>query len=812
MDLPNMPTHSYRSVLVAACAALAFAPIGCSSPVTLPDGDLLAIDKLEPSTLSGQAKPESTRAHDTPSAAADAATPGNPDEATPEDDLLDALAQPHWSHSVQSPGGEQPTYRWVYPILEDMLSEAEVRPHDLRVHLESSEPIVAANAAIVLLRTGDPGAADQLAEAARNKKLDIEVRCAAAETLGRVPTAILLLQGLIDEENHRRLLDEEARRSHAAYSPDFHAELIRALGRLVPPEEEPRLVSALSADNADVKLAALDAWQQASGGTFPEQGFALRNDSDPRIRAKLLAVLALHPSDDTLDRLTLALNDPDLRVRTAAIRALGTLNDKHAVNTLETLVADGVEGERIAAIRALAELGRTDVIIGAGRDKSWRVRLAVAKMLSDLPGDPDLQLAKELLEDASGEVQHQAIAAIRNWPPTIAEPLLVDALEKCSYRSQKLAAESLATIWPEGSALLEAFPFGQPASARDPALAKIRQAHADRRIVLQKRTNEPEIAFSHEQLVTVVASLRTLLSATADTREHSEALASLRHVGPNLIDVLEYLVDRRGVVLPDCVFGVLAAERSDFAIVEMLHRDDVQSRRGAARQLAEDFARLHHLSPLLLRRIADLAVAESDDVVWQHLLAALADQGDSQTFRLVYTAAGHPSSGVRQAACEHLRRHPQPQHADVLLATLNDASVPVACAALEALGRSGAKVDPAPILPLLISRSDSVQIAAAATLTRLGRSEGAAALERLAYSHNDQTRLRVAQVMGELALPEFAPTLVRMLDDRHGIRLAALNSLPALAECEPAETPGLRESDRVEAWRKWAAAGNTIRR
>lgn len=802
-----MPTHSYRSVLVAACAALAFVPIGCSSPVTLPDGDLLAIDKLEPSTPSRQAKPEPPQSHDTPSASSE-----NPDKAAPEDDLLDVLTLPHWSRSVQSPDGVQPTYRWIYPILEDMLSEAEVRPRDLQVHLESPEPVVAANAAIVLLRTGDSSAADQLAEAARNKKLDVKVRCAAAETLGRVPTAILLLQGLIDEETRRRLLDEEARRSHAAYSPDFHAELTRALGRLVHPADEPRLASALSAENADVKLAALDAWQKASGGTFPEQGFALRNDSDPRIRAKLLAVLAQHPSDDTLDHLTLALNDPDLRVRTAAIRALGKLNDKHAVNTLETLVADGVEGERIAAIRALADLGQTDVVIGAGRDKSWRVRLAVAEMLPDLPGDPDPQLAKEFLEDASGEVQHQAIAAIRNWPPTIAEPLLLDALEKCSYRSQKLAAESLATIWPEGRALLEAFPFGQPASARDPALAKIRQAHADRQIVPQKPTIEPEIAFSNEQLAAVVASLRTLLSATADSREHAEALASLRHVGPNLIDVLEYLVDRRGAVLPDCVFEVLAAERPDFAIVEELRRDHVQSRRGAARQLAEDFARLHHLSPLLIRRIADLAAAETDAVVWQYLLAALADQGDNQTFRLVYTAAGHPSSGVRQAACEHLRRYPHPQHADVLQATLNDASAPVVCAALEALGGCGADVDPAPILPLLISRSDSVQIAAAATLTRLNRPEGPAALERLAYSHNEQTRLRVAQVMGELALPEFAPTLVRMLDDRHGIRLAALNSLPALAECEAAEMPDLRESDRVEAWRQWAAAGNTIRR
>ncbi len=812
MDLPNMPTHSYRPILIAACAALTCALVGCSSPVTFLDGNLLPIDKLEPSSPSRQAEPESGQPQDTPLATAEKAAPENPDEATPESDLLDALALPHWSRSVQSPGGEEPAYRWIYPILEDMFSEAEGRHHDLQVHTESSVPIIAANAAIGLLRTGDTCAAEQLAEAADNKKLDVEVRCAAAETLGRVPTAIVLLQRLIDEEVRRRSIDEEAGRSQATYSPTFHAELVRALGRQVHPAKEPRLASALSADNGDVRLAALDVWLQAPEATFPEQGFALRNDGDSRIRAKLLAVLAQHPSNNTLDRLTFALNDPDLRVRIAAIRALGTLRDNRAVTTLERLVADGVEGERIAAIRALADLGQTEVVIGAGRDKSWRVRLAVAKMLPDLPGDPDPQLAKDFLVDASGEVQHQTVAAIQNWPLAIAEPLLLDALEKCSYRSQKLAAESLATTWPEGRALLEAFPFGQPASARGPALAKIRQAHADRKIVPQKRTVEPEITFSHEQLAAVVASLRTLQTASVDTPEHSEAIASLRRAGPSLIDVLEHLVDQRGVVLPDCVFEALAAERSDFAIVEKLRRDDVQTRRGAARQLAGDFARLHHLSPLLIRRIADLGVAETDAVVWQYLLAAHAEQGDSQTFRLVYTAAGHPSAGVRQAACEHLRRHPNPQHASVLLATLNDASVPVVCAALDALGGCGVDVDPAPILALLISRSESIQIAAAVALTRLGRPEGPAALERLAYSHNDQTRLRIAQVMGELALPELAPTLIRLLDDRHGIRLAALNSLSQVADCKQAEGTDLRESDRIDAWRQWAAAENTVTR
>jgi HEAT repeat protein len=69
---------------------------------------------------------------------------------------------------------------------------------------------------------------------------------------------------------------------------------------------------------------------------------------------------------------------------------------------------------------------------------------------------------------------------------------------------------------------------------------------------------------------------------------------------------------------------------------------------------------------------------------------------------------------------------------------------------------------------------------------------------------NEQTRLLVAQAMGELGQPEFAPALIRLLDDRHGIRLAAQQSLSKVAECKEAEVPGLLESEQIEAWRRWA--------
>jgi HEAT repeat protein len=135
---------------------------------------------------------------------------------------------------------------------------------------------------------------------------------------------------------------------------------------------------------------------------------------------------------------------------------------------------------------------------------------------------------------------------------------------------------------------------------------------------------------------------------------------------------------------------------------------------------------------------------------------------------------------------------------------LNDTSTSVVHSALIALGRSGGDFDPNPVVQLLGSSSESVQIAAAVALARQGRAEGPDALERLAYSRNEHTRLHAAQAMGELASPTFAPTLIRLLDDRHGIRVAALQSLPKVVTSKEAVVAGLSEAERVEAWRRWA--------
>ena len=784
-----MAMDSYQSVWLAtlmSVVALA-ASGGCTTAVPQTSGDPAPLDQLASAVkcLSGAGEDEATR------------------DRHADDELLASLVgEPNWIHSVPSSAGEEPPYRWVYPAFEGLLLEHYVGPKDLAVHLGNADPVVSANAAIGLARLGDPSVAGVLSAAAGNMRLPPRLRSAAVETLGQIPDSVALLEGLVDQENGR------ADRTGGGYSPTVHAELVRVLGTQARAGDEPRLTQALSASADDVVLAALEVWQEAPVTLFPQEGLALLDHPDPRIRARLPAVLAQHPASDTLLRLTAALADPDLRVRAAAIRALGVLGDEQAVAKLKPLLTEGVEAERAAAVEALADLGQAELVAAAAGDKAWRVRLVVAEVFARLPGKPNTGLARKLLDDSSGEVQLRTVESIRIWPASSTEPLFLEALEGGSYRSQKLAAESLAESWPELGPRLRTFPFGRPPEVRAPVIAELRRTYVQRGRSTESQAEKPlraEAAFSSEQLISVAASILALQSPRIDAGGRQEALTNLRRHRADLADMLEYLVKHRGVVLPEIVYSTVLAESApEFAELEQFRRDDVLARRNASQQLAQDLG-ARRPGPLFLRRLADVAATETDGVVWQNLLTAISRSDDEPAFRLAYAALCHESSGVRLAACEHLGRYPRPEHATALLAVLDDSSVSVACAAMEALGKCGGDVNCEPIVQLLGSRNEDLQIAAAIVLTRFHRSEGPAALERLAYSHDERTRIRVAQAMGELALSEFASTLLRLLDDRHGVQLAALESLAAVADCPEAEAPGLHQGDQIRAWRHWAS-------
>ena len=317
-----------------------------------------------------------------------------------------------------------------------------------------------------------------------------------------------------------------------------------------------------------------------------------------------------------------------------------------------------------------------------------------------------------------------------------------------SPRVRKLAAERLAGLWPPAAH----FPFAAAEKRRGEVMRRLRQKFNER-----------------EQLV-------------ENTVEEKPSPA-------------------------DVDADVLSSDGPAFELIDKLHSDDVFVRRSASAKLAARAVE-KPLGRAAVERLASLAVRETDQLVWQNALSAVAHDDGEAAVRLAYAAVGHTSAEVRRRACEHLSAHPDPRHAAVLLPALDDPNVPVAKAAVTALGRAGPLADTGPLKKLLLTGNASLRLETAVALLRLDDSAGDAALRRLALDNDPQIRRDVARAMGRSGNTGFVPVLVGLLDDRAGVRREALNGLATLVRDNPVQESGrdrVSTAQRVELWKEWYA-------
>lgn len=184
------------------------------------------------------------------------------------------------------------------------------------------------------------------------------------------------------------------------------------------------LSQGLNSPSVKLKIAAIEAVQAAEIQSLADQVAERLGDEDDRVAAAAAsAVLRGYPqapqvasqmlrSDDPearriavegigkkvgalamVDLHKLAANDPDPRVRRAAIRWIGQLKDKESAEMLERQLRHADEGVRAAAAIALARIGVGDLAaLGhkALADRSLAVRLAGVDLLAAARRTDDL--------------------------------------------------------------------------------------------------------------------------------------------------------------------------------------------------------------------------------------------------------------------------------------------------------------------------------------------------------------------------------------------------------------------------------------
>ena len=710
---------------------------------------------------------------------------------------LDAEHRSVWIRSIppwqESPWQEsaEPEHRWRYPDLEELLARPAGRRPDWHSYLADSDPVVATNAAIALARSGDDSGAERLAEAARTPAVNQPMRCAAVEALATLkgPSVVPLLRELLQQYGQR------AAEPGSTYYADLHAELIRGLARHVDPADDPHFVTALRSRARGVRLEALRAWSDGRGGSLPIEVADLRTDTDPEVRAAVMLALARRRHGEAQRYLAAALRDHELKVRTAAIGALGELGGRESRSAVERLLEDQPEAIRAAAVSALERMGAEEPLCRAANDRSWRVRVKVARALAGHPGC--VAPARRLLQDPSAMVQHQVVLALATWPLDRAGPILLEAFGSRSLMTRHAAAEQLASRWSPATE----FPVEGPPRRRQDVLDEL-QRRFRQQFGPSELASATEAATTRRPAPTITPQLLDQIEQLVRRRD----VRALVDFGPGLVEGLERLVLDRQQLLPEEVYrDVLPRYGAVFVALDRLVSSDVFERRGAAGDLVE-LARRRPLDRLAVARLGQLVVAESDQLVWQDVLTAVAGDASEPSIRLGYAAISHPSAEVRRRACDHLAAHPNPSHARMLLPALEDRNLGVVRAAARALGTAGGLDDTQPLRQLLRSGSEDLRLDTAVALVRLGDPAGAASLQRLAYSSDPKIRRGVARAMGETADSTFIPTLIRLLDDRPAVCRAALEGLTkavghdvsASDDQSPATT-----SQRVLRWKQW---------
>ena len=659
------------------------------------------------------------------------------------------LADDRWvMHVLPASATIQPDVRWHHLTLDSSLAASPSRRPDLSPSLANPNPVVAANAAIVIGRWSDGDPVAELTTAIRNESLKLPLRLASIETLGMMASegAKRAIAEILAET------DREATGSQPLTAiPEIHAELLCAHSRHVDVVADAQFTTALRSPSALIRREAAMAWARHPTPALestPIELLDLCGDSDTRVRAAAIQAAAVHRHSRAVEYLSRGTRDFDITVRIAAIRALGEIGSEQARLTLDKLRKDPSEIARAATIGALAALGADEAVIAAATDRSARVRQAVAESLKELKSDAKLieqdsnALARQLVQDTSSEVQRRAIESLREWPLEQAGPPLLLAMEQGTYLARKLAAAQLAQRWPAAA------------------------------------------GFYHD--------------ATADRRV--EQLAELRKAWEREFGTVEQQVVQAAATE---VVRAMGITEEQIAVIERLSSSDPRDCRAAIAELVQKLDG-QPLSDAALDRLAQTVQGITDPLVWQAVLDLLSNDPRQVALQLAYVAVANASSEVRRRACEYLQSHADKQHLEVLTPMLEDPNGTVVIAAVRAIGAAGVG-DPQPLLRLLNAPDRQLRLEAAMVLARSKVEAGFAAIERLGRETDLEIRRAATVAMGEIGDPVFLPALMQLIEDRRDIQLAAMTSLARIAGhdvAEDQESP-LLPDEKVRRWKQW---------
>jgi HEAT repeat protein len=633
--------------------------------------------------------------------------------------------------------------------------------------------------------------------------------------------------------------------------PDaVRGELFRGIARWVAPARIPRLDNALqeSADNArapvGIRRAAIEAClihaltatqdplatiqiekpvtrSQFNSALWPDTIRACRFDPDTRIRATYGRWLAAAHQPEALTLLKAQLADREIRVREQALVSIGEVGTEEARNELRTRARHSGERIRLFAVKGLANWGVAELEPFVG-DRSFHVRQTLAEQLSRYPSVEAALLLRELLGDASTQVQLATVGAIETWPDRLAEPLLLWGLrdsarstrQKCSHQLQKRTGIDTAHV-VDALATQRADAVLQMVRQHDLPLGYIEQL---RQNGLRETARVNNLRHSE-----ITAALNELASNLRQPPEDNERTSPLSQLTAADVGQLEKYVSAHPRAHPHKLYREILPRLSPVyaALLEMEEADVFAQRRGAAR--LSKLAAAGTLSAVAVRRLRQHLAKEQDQLVWRYAMAAVQRDATEEGAQVALLAINHKWSDIRQLGCRYVARHGRPQRAEWLRPLFVDSNTSVQLAAVEAAGAcnnptiiddgDGEEGEPPSrgLRALLTHPQQRIRFACAVSMSQLGDSEGMQELIRMSFHESSTVRRQAVTQMGETGRARFVEHLIRLgwTETNAMVKRAILANLDRLTP--PVKRPeGLLDAAdfdaKIQLWAEWSAA------
>ncbi len=516
------------------------------------------------------------------------------------------------------------------------------------------------------------------------------------------------------------------------------------------------------------------------------------------LKVKIIEALGNSHAPNQLQLTTLLLpftTDDDPYIRKNAIFALAQLGASEVIEQLIELLKDNTDSNvRERAADGLVQLEARETVpqlIQLLKESSWRVQIAVVRVLVYLEAREAVPLLIKLLKGDEGEmVRYIAIIGLAQLGSREEIPQLIELLKDTDYNVRRGAVDGLVQLGAR-EAVLPLIELLKDTGVRSSAADGLAQLGVLEAVPQLIELLEAADKYVHRYAAYVLAQL-----GAVEAREVVQPLIELLLNG-------DFGVRRHAAI----VLGQLGAHEAISPLIKLLKNTDEDVRNRAADGLAQ-LGLLEAVPPLIellkgdfdvrgnaadvlgqlgMREVVKPLIQLLKDTNWRirsHAAAGLGQLGAREAVQPLIKLLKNTDSDVRSRAAAGLGQLGAREAVKPLIQLLKDTDKKVRSSAADVLGQLGAREAVKPLIQLLKDSDEDVRSSAAEGLGQLGTVEAIRPLIQLLKDTNYDVRNNAAN-LAQLGAREAVKPLIQLLKDiDKKVRSSAANGLGQLGARE----------------------------